>query len=94
MQPINISCNSREKVYIIFFLEQLSSSIDFAEAENKTITLMDDQNSDYMKTCKRQDLKTVIFPYGFKFIKTVEPTRARGNSKSLIDYITNRSFPN
>ena len=49
---------------------------------------MGDYNIDYLSTRERQDLGTVILPYGFKINNTDEPTRVRGNSKSLIDYIT------
>ena len=88
---INISYNPRETLFHLF-LEQLSLSIDFAVTENKPITLLGDYNIDYLNKRERQDLETVILPYGFKINNTDEPTRVRGNSKSLIDSIITDHF--
>ena len=85
-QLINISYNPSKTLYHLF-LEQLSLSIDFAVTENKPITLLGDYNIDYLNERERQDLETVILPYGLRINNTDEPTRVRGNSKSLIDYI-------
>ena len=53
---------------------------------------MGDYNIVHLNKRERQDLKTVILPYGFKINNTDEPTRVRGNSKSLIDYIITDHF--
>ena len=90
-QLINISYNPKKTLYHLF-LEQLSQSIDSAITENKPITLMGDYNIDYMNEREMQDLETVIIPYGFKINNIDQPTRVRGNSKSLIDYIISDHF--
>ena len=90
-QLINISYIQRKTLYHLF-LEQLSLSIDFAVTENKPITLLGDYNIDYLNMRERQDLETVILPYGLKINNTDAPTRVRGNSKSLVDYIITDHF--
>ena len=47
---------------------------------------------DYLNKREKKDLETVILPYGFKINNTDEPTRVRGNSNSLIDYIITDQF--
>ena len=90
-QFITISYNPRKSLYHLF-LEQPSSSIDFAVTGDKPITVMGDYNNDYMNTRERQDLETVVLPYGFMINNTNQPTRVRGISKSVNDYIITQSF--
>ena len=85
-QLINISYNPT-KSSMDSFLEELSTSIDFAVTENKPITLMGDYNIDYLNWKEKQCLDSVIVPYGLSLINKNQPTRIQGNSSSLIDYI-------
>ena len=50
------------------FLEELSTSIDFAVTENKPITLMGDYNIDYLNWKEKQCLDSVIVPCGLSVI--------------------------
>ena len=85
-QLINISYNPN-KNFTACFLEELSTSIDHAITENKPINLLGDYNIDYLSNNKRECLDSVMVPYGFEILNTAIPTRIRGNSQSLIDYI-------
>ena len=69
------------------FLEELSTSIDYAITENKPMTLMGDFNIDYLKIQEKQYLDTITVPYGLNIVNTEIPTRVRGKSKSFLDYI-------
>ena len=62
-------------------------SIDHAVVENVPLFIMGDFNIDYLTPREQQNLVTVILPYGLTVIKTKEPTRVKGQSRSLIDYI-------
>ena len=85
-QLINISYNP-QKSLTDAFLEELSTSIDYAIVENKPITLMGDYNINYLNPTEKQSLDTITVPYGFRILNTSSPTRIQNNSKSLIDYI-------
>ena len=65
----------------------MSVSIDHAIVENKPLTIMGDYNINYLNTRKKQDLETVILPYGLIVSNTDQPTRMKGTSKTLIEYI-------
>ena len=67
------------------FLEELSTSIDYAITENKPRTLMGDYNLDYLNK-KEQSLDTIMVPSGMNITNNI-PTRISGNCKSLLDYI-------
>ena len=87
----NINCQvlrrQRQLINIFqnFFLEDLSSSIDRAVTENKSITLMGDYNIDYLIEKERQYLETILRPYGLEVINRDEATHIQGKSMSLID---------
>ena len=85
-QLINVSYNPNKSLYHQF-VEELSVSIDHAIVENKPLTLMGDYNYNHLNTREKQDLETVIFPYGLIVINTDQPSRIKGTSKTLIDYI-------
>ena len=69
------------------FLEELSTSIDYAITENKPITLMGDYNLDYLNKNEKESLDTIMVPYGMNITNNKIPTRISGNCKSLLDYI-------
>ena len=83
-QLINISYNPSKNL-LDSFLEELSTSIDYAITENKPMTLMGDFNIDYLNN--KENLDTITVPYGLNIVNTEIPTRVRGKSKSLLDYI-------
>ena len=85
-QLINVSYNPN-KALLNSFLEELSTSIDYAVTENKPITLMGDYNLDYLNKKEKQSLDTIMIPYGLKITNENIPTRISGNCKSLLDYI-------
>ena len=82
---INVSYNPKKM--IVPFLEELSTSIDFAVVENKPITLMGDYNIDYLVEKEKKCLDAIIIPYGLSIVNNENPTRFGKNSKSVIDYI-------
>ena len=72
------------------FLEELSTSIDYAIAENKPMTLMGDYNIDYiyyLNNKEEQYIDTINVPYGLNIVNREFPTSVHGKSKSLLDYI-------
>ena len=79
-QLINISYNS-QKSLTDAFLDELSTSIDYAVVENKPITLMGDYNINYLNPTEKQCLDTITVPYGSRRLNTSSPT------SPLIDYI-------
>ena len=84
-QSVNVSCNP-EKPLAKFFLEDLSTSIDFAKIENKPITLMGHYNLNYRNEKERQFLETVAITYGLRFLNTEFSARVQCKSMTLIDY--------
>ena len=82
-QLINVSYNPNKSLYHQF-LEELSVSIDHAIVENKPLTIMGDYNINYLNTREKQDLETVILPYGLIVSNADQPTRIKGTSKTLI----------
>ena len=85
-QLINISYNPNKNL-TAGFLKELSTSIDHAMTENKPITLLGDYKIDYLNNNVRECLDSIMVPYGLEFLNTAVPTRIRGNSQSLTDYI-------
>ena len=85
-QLIN-SCYNLSKSLIDLFLEELSTSIDIAIFEKKTIILKGDFNLNFSNHKERQCLETITIPYGFLILNTTEPTRIGPTAKSLVDYI-------
>ena len=57
-QLINISYNPQNSLTDAF-LEELSTSIDYAVVENKPITLMGDYNINYLNPTEKQYLDTL-----------------------------------
>ena len=85
-QLINESYNPN-KALLNTFIEELSTSIDYAITENKPINLMGDYNLDCLNKKEKECLDTLMVPYG-RNIKNINiPTRISGNCKSLLDYI-------
>ena len=85
-QLINISYNPKKSL-MNPFLEQLSTSIDYAVTENKALTLMGDYNIDYLNWKEKQCLDSITIPYGLNVVNNSHPTWVQGNANSLIDYI-------
>lgn len=85
-QLINLSYNPNKSLGEEF-LEQLTSSIDKAIKENKTIVLMGDYNLDYLNEKDRGLLDSAIVPYGLTVSNKATPTRISRTSKKLLDYI-------
>ena len=51
------------------------------------MTLMGDYNRAYLNNKDKQNLDTITVPYGLNIVNKEIPTRVRGKSKSLLDYI-------
>ena len=83
---INVSYNPCKSLHHDF-LEDLALSRDHAVVENKPLCIMGDFNIDYLTPREQQNLDTVILPYGLTVTNTKEPTRVKGQPRSLIDYI-------
>ena len=83
---INVSYNPSKSLHHDF-LEDLALSIDHAVVENKPLCIMGDFNIDYLTPREQQNLDTVILPYVLTVTNTKGPTRVKGQSRSLIDYI-------
>ena len=80
---INTSYNPK-KAYYHQFLEKLSMSIDHAVVEIKPLTMMGDYNINYLNQREKEDLETVILPYGLKTISANQPTRKSNKSGSIM----------
>ena len=91
-QLINVSYNPI-KVLTGDFLEGLSTSIDYAVVENKPLTLMGDYNINYLNRKERNCLDTILTPNDLHVLNRTDPTRTKGASESIIDYII-RDLPN
>ena len=85
-QLINISYNPH-KHYYRQFLEEFSTSIDYAFTEIKPLVLMGDYNINFLNKNERECLETILIPYGLYAMNKELPTRVVGSSKTLIDYI-------
>ena len=68
-------------------IEGLSISIDYAIVKNKLFTLMGDYTINCLNRKERNCLNTSLTPYGLHILNKTEPTRTKGASESLIDYI-------
>ena len=69
------------------FLEQLETNIDNSTCETANITMMGDYNLDYLIPLEKENLETVILPYGFSVASRNLPTRVCKTTKTHIDYI-------
>ena len=85
-QLINISYNPQKKHYNSF-LEELSTSIDYAITEKKPLVLMGDYNIDYFDKRERECLETILTLYGLNVMNKDHATRVQNQSRTLIDYI-------
>ena len=85
-QLINISYNPQKKLYNSF-LEELSTSIDYAITEKKPLVLMGNYNIDYFDKRERECLETILTPYGLNVMNKDHDTRVQNQSRTLIDYI-------
>ena len=48
---------------------------------------MGDYNIDYLNVKEKECLETILLPYGLQIVNTERPTRVKGNSQSIIDFI-------
>ena len=48
---------------------------------------MGDYNIDYLNPKEKEFLETILLPLGRQIMNTEQPTRVKGNSQSLIDFI-------
>ena len=85
-QLINISYNPHKHHYRQF-LEEFSTSMDYAITEIKPLVLMGDYNENFLNKNERECLETILIPYGPYVMNKELPTRVVGTSKTLIDYI-------
>ena len=83
---INVTYNSM-KQFQNDFLEHLETNIDNSTCETANITVMDDYNLDYLTPHERENLETVILPYGFSVARPNLPTCVFKTTKTHIDYI-------
>ena len=75
------------KKYQINFLEQLMTNLDNAACESMEITLMGDYNLDNLTPLEKENLDTVVLPYGFTVASPYLPTRVCKSTQTHIDYI-------
>ena len=64
------------------FLEQLETNIDNSTCETANITMMGDYNLDYLTPLERENLETVLLPYGFSVASPNLPTRVCKTTKT------------
>ena len=83
---VNVTFNSL-KQYQNDFLEQLETNIDNSTCESANITMMGNYNFDYLTPLERENLETIILPYGFSGASPNLPTRVCKTTKTHIDYI-------
>ena len=83
---INVTYNPM-KQFQNDFLEQLERNIDNSTCETAKITMMGNYNLDYLTPLERENLETVILPYGFSVASLNLPTRVCKTIKTHIDYI-------
>ena len=84
-QIVNISYNPHKKHYNRF-LEELSTSIDFAITEKKPLVLMGDYIN-YFDKREWECLETILTPYGLNVMSKDHASRVQNQSKTRIDYI-------
>ena len=84
---LNITYNPLKK-YQNDFLEQLMTNLDNASCESfMGITLMGDYNLNYFTPLEKENLDTVVLPYGFTVASPCLATRMCKSTKTHIDKI-------
>ena len=78
---LNITYSPLKK-YQIDFLEQLMTNLDNASCESMEKTLMGDYNLDYLTPLEKENLDTVVLPYGFRVASPYLPTRVNKTTKT------------
>ena len=80
-------CYNPSRSNFIDFLEQLTLNIDNAFSVSNKITLLGDYNINYLDIKEKENLDSIIIPYGLKVFCPNEETRSSSSTKTHIDYI-------
>ena len=68
-------------------MEQLTPNIDNAFSVSYKITLLGDYNINYLDSKEKENLDSIIIPYGLKVFCPYDETRISYSTKTHIDYI-------
>ena len=68
-------------------MEQLTLNIDNAFSVSNKITLLGDYNINYLDSKEKENLDSIIIPYGLKVFCPYDETRISSSTKTHIDYI-------
>ena len=80
-------CYNPSRSNFIDFLEQLTLNIDKAFSVSNKITLLGDYNINYLDSKEKENLDSIIIPYGMKVFCPNDETRISSSNKTHIDYI-------
>ena len=80
-------CYNPSRSNFIDFLEQLTLNIDNAFSVSNNFTLLGDYNINYLDSKEKENLDSIIIPYGLKVFCPNDETRISSSSKTHIDYI-------
>ena len=80
-------CYNPSRSNFIDFLEQLTLNIDNAFSVSNKITLLGDYNINYLDSKEKENLDSIIIPYGLKVFCPNDETRISSSTKTHIDYI-------
>ena len=80
-------CYNPSRSNFIDFLKQLTLNIDNAFSVSNKITLLGDYNINYLDSKEKENLDSIIIPYGLKVFCPNDETRISSSTKTHIDYI-------
>ena len=80
-------CYNLSRSNFINFLEQLTLNIDNAFSFSNKITLLGDYNINYLDSKEKENLDSIIIPYGLKVFCPNDETRISSSTKTHIDYV-------
>ena len=80
-------CYNPSRSNFIDFLEQLTLNIDNAFSVSNKITLLGDYNINNLDSKEKENLDSIIIPYGLKVFCPNDETRISSSTKTHIDYI-------
>ena len=69
------------------FLDELSTSIDHVITETKPITLLRDNQTDFLNHYERECLDSIMVPDELVILNNAITTQIGGNSETLIDNV-------
>ena len=80
-------CYNPSRSNFIDFLEQLTLNLDNTFSVSNKITLLGDYNLNYLDSKEKENLDSIIIPYGLKVFCPNDETRISSSTKTHIDYI-------